>query len=117
MNAAATRLQSRGTIAEGYAYARRVDPFAVIVLGALGGLVLAVALLGLLSPAAPPEARDGGPAVPTEGDDLEQLLEAANRGRRRRGQAELTAAGLRADVDAELRAAAPGRRGRAGDPR
>jgi hypothetical protein len=86
------------------AYARRVDPFAVIVLGALAGLVLALLLLGRLAPGRgadglgprPPRSVDGEAA--SDAEDLGEMLEAANRRRRSRGAPELSEAGLRADV-------------------
>jgi hypothetical protein len=65
-----------------------VDPFAVIVLGGLAGLVLALALLARPVRSAPP------PAAEEPEDDLDGLLEAVNARRRRRGAAELTAEGV-----------------------
>jgi hypothetical protein len=68
-----------------------VDPFAVIVLGGVAGLVVALGL------AARPRRRAPGPAAPAAEplDDLDGMLEAVNARRRHRGHAELTADGVR----------------------
>ena len=66
-----------------------MDPFAVIVLGGLAGLVLALALLARPVRSAP------SPTAEEPEDDLDGLLEAVNARRRRRGEAELTAEGVR----------------------
>jgi hypothetical protein len=66
-----------------------VDPFAVIVLGGLAGLVLALALVARPVRSAP------SPAAEEPEDDLDGLLEAVNARRRRRGAAELTAESVR----------------------
>jgi len=81
-----------------------MDPLALIIVGGLGGLVVAMLLLGWSGPGHGPEAADWHPAqsaqnrAQDEADDLEQMLEAANRRRRRRGEAELTEASLRQSV-------------------
>ena len=96
-----------------------MDPFAVIVFGGLAGLVLALVLLGRLAPGSGADQVDWRPTrspeleASNEVDDLEQMLEAANRRRRRRGEAELTEDAVRAGVAADLRAA----RDRRPDPR
>ena len=65
-----------------------MDPFAVIVLGGVAGLVAALGL------AARPRRR--APAGAGEKpDDLDGMLEAVNARRRHRGDAELTVDGVR----------------------
>ncbi len=66
-----------------------MDPFAVIVLGGLAGLVLALVLVARPVRSAP------APAAQEPEDDLDGLLEAVNARRRRRGEAELTAEDVR----------------------
>jgi hypothetical protein len=85
-----------------------VDPFAVIMLGILGGLVVGLVLLGLFHPRSGAEALDWRPTrsaeteIQNEIDDLDQMLEAANARRRRRGDPELTEDSVRASVGADL---------------
>jgi hypothetical protein len=85
-----------------------VDPFAVIMLGVLGGLIVALLLLGLFHPRTGAEALDWRPTrsaeleIQNEIDDLDQMLEAANARRRRRGEPELTEDSIRAEVGADL---------------
>jgi hypothetical protein len=73
-----------------------VDPFAVIILGGIAALVLALFLLGRFFPGSGAEQLDwrrGGSydqKVLAEIEDLDQMLEAANVRRRRRGEPELT---------------------------
>jgi hypothetical protein len=87
-----------------------VDPFAVIMLGIVGGLVVALVLLGLFHPRTGADALDWRPTrsaeleIQNEIDDLDQMLEAANARRRRRGEAELTEEAVRARVGADLAA-------------
>jgi hypothetical protein len=89
-----------------------VDPFVAIMVGIVGGLLVALILLGLYHPRSGPEALQWRPTrsaeveVQNEIDDLDQMLEAANRRRRARGDAELTEDGLRASVGDELAASA-----------
>ena len=68
-----------------------MDPFAVIVLGGVAGLVVALGL------AARPRRRAPAPAASAAEplDDLDGMLEAVNARRRHRGDAELTADGVR----------------------
>jgi len=81
-----------------------MDPFVVIVLGGVGGVLVALLLLGWASPGngadigARRAARVPESSAQSEADDLEQMLEATNRRRRRRGEAELTEASLRQSV-------------------
>jgi hypothetical protein len=86
-----------------------VDPFAIIVLGGVGGLVIALVLISRAYPGSGADLIDWKPTrsaeqeVQNEIDDLDQLLEAANRRRRRRGEAELTEDDVRARVAEDLR--------------
>jgi hypothetical protein len=85
-----------------------VDPFAVIMLAIVGGLLTALVLLGLFHSRTGAQTLRWEPTrsaeleVQNEIDDLDQMLEAANARRRRRGEAELTEEGLRAGIGAEL---------------
>jgi hypothetical protein len=87
-----------------------VDPFAVIMLGIVGGLLVALVLLGLFHPRTGAQTLDWRPTrsaeveIQNEIDDLDQMLEAANARRRRRGAPELTEDGVRASVGADLAA-------------
>jgi hypothetical protein len=73
-----------------------VDPFAVIILGGVAALVLALFLLGRYFPGSGAEQLDWRPGrayeqkVIAEIEDLDQMLEAANVRRRARGEPELT---------------------------
>lgn len=85
-----------------------MDPFALILLAAIGGVVAALLLLGLLHPRSGAEAlawkptRSAETEIQNEIDDLDQMLEAANERRRRRGAPELTEEGVRASVGRDL---------------
>jgi hypothetical protein len=76
--------------------------------GFLAGLVL----LGLFHPRSGADTLDWKPTrsaeleIQNEIDDLDQMLEAANARRRRRGEPELTEAGLRTAIGAEQAATA-----------
>jgi hypothetical protein len=89
-----------------------VDPFAVIMLAIVVGLLTALVLLGLFHPRTGAQTLRWEPTrsaeleIQNEIDDLDQMLEAANERRRRRGLPELTEEGLRRDVGAELAASA-----------
>jgi hypothetical protein len=86
-----------------------VDPFVVIIFGGVAGLVIALLLLGWLAPGSGAQQLDWRPTrsvaveVQNEIDDLDQMLEAANARRRRRGERELTEADLRGRVAGDLR--------------
>jgi hypothetical protein len=73
-----------------------VDPFALIMLGGVAGLLIALLLLGRFYPGSGAEQLDWRPTrspeveVQNEIDDLDQMREAVNRRRRARGEAELT---------------------------
>ena len=87
-----------------------MDPFTVIILGGTLGLFLALVLIGLFYPGSGAQQLDWRPTrsaeleAQNEIDDMDQMLEAANRRRRARGEAELTEAALRASVGEELAA-------------
>jgi hypothetical protein len=81
-----------------------VDPFALIMLGLVGGLVIVLLLLGRFYPGSGAQQLDWRPTrsvdveVQNEIDDFDQMREAVNRRRRARGQAELTEEELHARV-------------------
>ena len=80
----------------------------MIMLGIVGGLFAGLLLIGLLHPRSGAQTLDWKPTrsaeqeIQNEIDDLDQMLEAANARRRRRGEAELTEDGVRARVGADL---------------
>ncbi len=73
-----------------------MDPFAVIMLGGTAGLVVALYLLGRAYPGSGADVLDWKPtrSAETEAqndiDELDQLMDVANRRRRRLGQPEIT---------------------------
>ena len=73
-----------------------MDPFALIMLGIVGGLLVVLLLLGRFYPGSGAKQLDWHPTrsveveVQNEIDDLDQMLEAVNARRRARGEAELT---------------------------
>jgi hypothetical protein len=81
-----------------------MDPFVVIMVGLVAGLLVALLLIGYFYPGSGAEQLDWRPTrsveqeVQNELDDLDQMLEAANERRRRRGAAELTEESIRATV-------------------
>jgi polyphosphate kinase len=85
-----------------------VDPFAVIMFGILAAVVVALLLLGLFHPRSGAETLDWRATrsaeleIQNEIDDLDQMLEAANRRRRARGEPELTEDSLRADIGVQM---------------
>jgi hypothetical protein len=85
-----------------------VDPFAVIIIGIVGGMLVGLVLLGLLHPRSGAQTLDWRPTrspeqeIQNEIDDLDQMLEAANARRRARGAPELTEDAVRASVGADL---------------
>ena len=88
-----------------------MDPFVVVILGGVAVIVIFVLLLGRFYPGSGADVLDWKPnhaaletQVENELDDIDQMLEAANERRRRRGKPELTERGLRAEVAAEQRA-------------
>jgi hypothetical protein len=87
-----------------------VDPFVVVILGGVAVIVIFVLLLGRFYPGSGADVLDWKPnhaaldtQIENELDDIDQMLEAANERRRRRGKPELTERQLRADVAAEQR--------------
>jgi uncharacterized protein YkwD len=85
-----------------------VDPFAVIILGGVGLLLLALILIGHFYPGSGADqvhwrsTRSYDQQVMNEIDDLDQMLEATNARRRRRGEPELTEGGLHARVREDM---------------
>jgi hypothetical protein len=86
-----------------------VDPVTIVML-AIGGLfVLAILLLGRFYPGSGAEQLDWRPTrspeleAANEIDDVDQMREAVNRRRRRRGEPELTEDELHEQVAADLR--------------
>ncbi len=86
-----------------------IDPFVVIMTGLIGAFLIFVILLGLYYPGSGAAQLDWRPTrsaeveVQNEIDDLDQMLEAANERRRRRGATELTEEGLHAQVSDDRR--------------
>ena len=89
-----------------------MDPFALIMLAIVGGLLAALVLLGLFHPRSGAQTLDWKPTrsaemeIQNEIDDLDQMLEAANARRRKRGAPELTEEGVRASIGREHAAVA-----------
>jgi hypothetical protein len=89
-----------------------VDPFVVITGGSVLGMVIVVLVAARSYPGSGADLINWRPTrspeveAQNEVDDLEQLLEVANRRRRRRGEAEVTVEGMHAKVAAEQREAA-----------
>jgi hypothetical protein len=81
-----------------------VDPLVLIMIIVLGGLVAWVVFLGLYHPRSGADVLDWHPTrspeleAQNEIDDLDQMLEATNERRRRRGEPELTEEALQARV-------------------
>jgi hypothetical protein len=86
-----------------------VDTFALIMTGIVGGLLVFLILLGIFVPGNGSRQLDWKPTrsaeveVQNEIDDLDQMLEAANARRRKRGAAELTEETLHAQVQEHQR--------------
>jgi hypothetical protein len=86
-----------------------MDPFALIMLGMLAAIVIAIVLLGRYHPRSGSDVLDWKPTrsaemeVENELDDVEQMLEATNARRRARGEPELTEEGMRERVAEDLR--------------
>lgn len=87
-----------------------MDPFVIVMVLLVGGLFVGVILLGIFYPGSGADqvhwrpTRSAEVEYQNEVDDLEQMTEAVNRRRRARGEPELTEAGLRAEVQADLAA-------------
>jgi hypothetical protein len=88
-----------------------VDPFVVIMVGLVGGMLVALILLGLFYPGSGADQVKWRPTrsveleVQNEIDDLDQMLAAANAKRRARGAGELTAEHMHARVAEDRRIA------------
>ena len=88
-----------------------MDPVTIVMLAIAGLFVLAILLLGRFYPGSGAEQLDWQPTrspeleAVNEVDDLDQMREAVNRRRRRRGQPELTEDELQEQVAADLREA------------
>jgi hypothetical protein len=85
-----------------------VDPFALIMLAIVGGLLVAFLLLGRFYPGSGAKQLDWRPTrspeveLQNEIDDEEQMFEAINARRRARGEEELTEETVRARVAEDL---------------
>jgi hypothetical protein len=85
-----------------------VDPFTLIMLGIVGGLLVAFLLLGRFYPGSGAKQLDWRPTrspeveLQNEIDDEEQMFEAINARRRARGEDELTEEAVRARVAEDL---------------
>jgi hypothetical protein len=88
-----------------------VDAFVIIVVGGLAALVVALLLLGRYHPRSGADVLDWRPtrSVETEVlldfEDVDQMIEAQNERRRRRGEPEITERQVRERVAADLREA------------
>jgi hypothetical protein len=87
-----------------------VDPFVVIIFGGVAIIVIFILLLGRFYPGSGADVLDWKPnhaaletQIENEIDDIDQMIEAANERRRRRGKPELSERQLRAEVAAEQR--------------
>jgi hypothetical protein len=98
-----------------------VDPFVIIMVGLVGGLLVALILLGLFYPGSGADQVNWKPTrsveaeVQNEIDDLDQMLEAANEKRRARGAVELTQEGIHERVAQDRRVADAQREAYLGD--
>ncbi len=85
-----------------------VDPFAVVILGGIALLVLFCLAVGKLFPGSGADVLDWKPTqtyerrLLAEVEDLDQMLEATNARRRRRGEDELTEDALHERVRADM---------------
>jgi hypothetical protein len=88
-----------------------VDDFGLIVGAGMGVLLVALLLIGRFYPGTGADVLDWKPTrsieaeVELELDDIEQMLEAQNERRRRRGEPERTEDDVRAQVAADLKEA------------
>jgi hypothetical protein len=86
-----------------------VDPFTLVMAGLLGLLLVGVLLLGLFAPGNGSRQLDWRPTrspeleAQNEVDDVDQMVEAINRRRRARGEAELTEDAVHERVAADRR--------------
>ena len=85
-----------------------MDPLVIVMVVLFGGLFIGVILLGIFYPGSGADQVDWRPTrsaeveYENEIDDLQQMTDAVNRRRRARGAEELTEAGLRAEVQADI---------------
>jgi hypothetical protein len=99
-----------------------VDPFALIMLAIVGGLLVAFLLIGRFYPGSGAKQLDWRPTrsveveVQNEIDDEAQMREAINARRRARGQEELTEEDVRARVAEDVAERRRLRGGGSGDP-
>jgi hypothetical protein len=86
-----------------------VDPFALIIFGSIAGLIVALLLIGRYHPRSGAEVLDWKPTRSVEAeillefDDVDQMIEATNERRRKRGEPEITERQIREQVAADLR--------------
>jgi hypothetical protein len=86
-----------------------VDPFAIIIFGGIAGLIVALLLIGRYHPRSGADVLDWKPTrsveteILLEFDDVDQMIEATNERRRRRGEPELTERQVREQVADDLR--------------
>jgi hypothetical protein len=98
-----------------------VDPFVIIMVGLVGGLLVALILLGLFYPGSGADQVNWKPTrsveteVQNEIDDLDQMLEAANEKRRARGAVVVTEEGIHERVAEDRRVADAQREAYLGD--
>jgi hypothetical protein len=98
-----------------------VDPFVIIMVGLVGGLLVALILLGLFYPGSGADQVNWRPTrsveteVQNEIDDLDEMLAATNEKRRARGVAELTEQGMHERVAEDRRIADAQREAYLGD--
>ena len=87
-----------------------MDPFALIMFGGIAGLIVALILIGRYHPRSGADVLDWKPTrsveteILLEYDDVDQMIEATNERRRRRGEPEITERQIREQVAADLRA-------------
>ncbi|MGI8922408.1 MAG: hypothetical protein ACR2HD_12225 [Solirubrobacteraceae bacterium] len=88
-----------------------MDPFAVIILGGIGVVVVALVLLGRFYPGSGADQLDWRPARSPEVEfelelrDVQQMIDAQNVRRRARGEAELTETQIHERIEADRFAA------------
>jgi hypothetical protein len=86
-----------------------VDDFSFIILGGVGALLIALFALGKWYPGSGADVVDWKPTrsieteIELEMEDIEQMLEAQNERRRRRGEPERTEADIEREVAEHLR--------------
>ncbi len=84
---------------------RGLDPFAVIILGGTGLLIVALLLIGAYHPRSGADVLKWRPTrspeveAQNEVDDLDQMIEAANERRRAHGKPERTLADVQRSID------------------